>query len=53
MYSHFMDNINLPNSYPFVLGHCHLFLVKNQVFGLLDRIAPKLPQKIRKKIQGP
>ncbi|AET04463.1 hypothetical protein MTR_8g089010 [Medicago truncatula] len=26
-----------------------LFLVKNPIFGLLDRIAPKLPQKIRKK----
>jgi len=43
-----MDNINLPNSYPFVLGHCYLFLVKNRVFGLLVWIALKLPQKIRK-----
>jgi len=48
MYSHFRDNINLPNSYPFVLGHCYPFLVKNRVFGLLDRIVLKLPQKIRK-----
>ncbi|AES66658.1 hypothetical protein MTR_2g076930 [Medicago truncatula] len=48
MDSHFRDNINLPNSHPSVLGHCYLFLVKNRVFGLLDRIAPKLPQKIRK-----
>ena len=47
-----MDNINLPNSHPSVLGHRYLFLVKNRVFGQLDRIAPKLPQKI-KKIQGP
>ncbi|KEH22582.1 hypothetical protein MTR_7g055827 [Medicago truncatula] len=45
---HFMDDINLPNSHPSVLGHCYPFLVKNQVFGLFDRIAPKLPQKIRK-----
>ncbi|KEH24199.1 transmembrane protein, putative [Medicago truncatula] len=29
------------------LDHCYLFLVKNWVFGLLDRIAPKLTQKIR------
>ena len=43
-----MDKINLPNSYPFVLGHCYLFLIKNRVFGLLDRIGLKLPQKIRK-----
>jgi len=43
-----MDNINLPNSHPSVLGHCYLFLVKNRVFGLLDRIAMKLLQKIRK-----
>ncbi|AES89015.1 hypothetical protein MTR_4g068070 [Medicago truncatula] len=43
-----MDNINLPNSHPSVLGHCYMFLVKNRVFGLLDRIAPKFPQKIRK-----
>jgi len=42
------NNINLPNSHPSVLGHCYLFLVKNRVFGLLDWIAPKLPQKIRK-----
>ena len=48
MYSHFRDNISLANSYPFVLGHCYLFLVKNRVFGPLDRIAPKLPQKIKK-----
>jgi len=48
MYSHFRDNFNLPNSYPSILGHCYLFLVKNRVFGLLNRIAPKLPQKIRK-----
>jgi len=41
MDSHFRDNINLPNSHPSVLGHCYLFLVKNRVFGLLDRIAPK------------
>jgi len=34
---HFMDNINLPNSHH---------------FGLLDRIAPKLTHKIRKKNQG-
>ncbi|KEH28194.1 hypothetical protein MTR_5g073310 [Medicago truncatula] len=46
--SHFRDNINLPNSHLSVLGHCYMFLVKNWVFGLLDRIAPKLPQKIRK-----
>ena len=43
--SHFRDNINLPNPHPSVLGHCYLFLVKNRVFRLLDRIAPKLPQK--------
>ena len=49
MDSHFMNNINLRNFHPSVLGHCWLFLVKNQVFGLLDQIAPKLPQKIRKK----
>jgi len=30
------------------LSHCYMFLVKNRVFGLLDQIAPKLPQKIRK-----
>ncbi|AES67584.1 hypothetical protein MTR_2g096460 [Medicago truncatula] len=48
MDSHFMDNINLPNFHPSVLGHCYLFLVKNWIFGQLDRIAPKLPQKIRK-----
>ncbi|KEH18586.1 hypothetical protein MTR_8g024580 [Medicago truncatula] len=48
MDSHFRDNINLPKSHPYVLGHCYLFLVKNRVFGLLDWIAPKLPQKIRK-----
>jgi len=46
-----MDNINLPNSHPSVLGHCYLFLVKNRVLGLFDRIAPKLPQKIRKKFK--
>ncbi|AES81408.1 hypothetical protein MTR_7g092440 [Medicago truncatula] len=45
---HFRENINLPNSHPSVLAHCYLVLVKNRVFGLLDRIAPKLPQKIRK-----
>ena len=44
-----MDNINFPNSHPSLLGHCYLFLVKNLVFGLFDRIAPKLSQKIRKK----
>jgi len=44
-----MNNINLRNFHPSVLGHCWLFLVKNQVFGLLDQIAPKLPQKIKKK----
>jgi len=49
MDSHFMDNINLPNSHPSILGHCYLFLVKNRVFGLLDRIAPKLPHKIRRR----
>ncbi|KEH22656.1 hypothetical protein MTR_7g056323 [Medicago truncatula] len=48
MDSYFRDNINLPNSHPSVLGHCYLFLVENRVFGLLDRIAPKLSQKIRK-----
>jgi len=48
MNSHFRDNINLPNSHPSVLGHCYLFLLKNRVSGLLDRTAPKLPQKIRK-----
>ncbi|KEH42300.1 hypothetical protein MTR_1g067100 [Medicago truncatula] len=48
MDSHFMDIFNLHNSHPSVLGHCYLFLVKNRYFGLLDRIAPKLPQKIRK-----
>ena len=52
MYNHFMDNINLPNSYPFVLGHCYLFLVKNRIFELLDRIAPKLSQKIRRAYNG-
>ena len=48
MDSYFRDNINLPNSHPSVLGHCYLFLVKNRVLKLLDQIAPKLPQKIRK-----
>jgi len=48
MNSHFRDNINILNSHPSVLGHCYLFLVKNWVFGQLDRIAPKHPQKIRK-----
>ncbi|AET00205.1 hypothetical protein MTR_5g089460 [Medicago truncatula] len=48
MDSHFRDNNNLPNSHPSVLGHCYLFLVKNRVFRLLNRIAPKLSQKIRK-----
>ena len=48
MNSHFRDNINLPTSYPSVLGHWYLFLVKNWVSELLDRIAPKLPHKIRK-----
>ena len=48
MDSHFRDSINLPNSHPYGLGHYYLFLVKNRVFGLLDRIAPKLLQKIRK-----
>ena len=48
MDSHFRDKINLPNSHSSVLGHCYLFLVKNRVFGLLDRIASKLPQKIKK-----
>jgi len=48
MDSHFKDNINLPNSHPSVLGHCYMFLVKNRVFRQLDRIAPKLSQKIRK-----
>ncbi|AES71489.1 hypothetical protein MTR_3g077510 [Medicago truncatula] len=43
-----MDNINLPKFHPSVLGHCYLFLVKKRVFRLLDRIALKLPQKIRK-----
>jgi len=49
MDNHFMHYINLPKSHPFVLGNCYLFLVKNLVFGLLDRIASKLPQKIKKK----
>ena len=44
-----MDNINFPNFYPFVLGHCYMFLVKNRVFGLLDRIALKLSQKSEEK----
>ncbi|KEH32457.1 hypothetical protein MTR_4g125570 [Medicago truncatula] len=48
MDSHFWDNINFPNFHSSGLGHCYLFLVKNRVFGLLDRIASKLPQKIRK-----
>jgi len=48
MDSHFRDNINLPSSHPSVFGSFYMFLVKNRVFGLLDRIAPKLPQKIRK-----
>jgi len=48
MDSHFMNNINIHNSHPYVLGHSYLFLVKNRVFELLDRIALKLPQKIRK-----
>ncbi|AES81368.1 hypothetical protein MTR_7g092000 [Medicago truncatula] len=48
MDSNFRDNINLLNSLSSVLGHCYVFLVKNLVFGLLDRIAPKLLQKIRK-----
>jgi len=48
MNCHFMDNINLPNSHPSVLGHCYPFLVKNRVFGLLDRIAP--PLKIQNSI---
>jgi len=48
MYSHFRDTINLPISYPFVLGHCYLFLVKNRIFGVLDRIALKLLEKTRK-----
>jgi len=48
MDSHSRDNINLPNSHPSVLGHCYLFLVKNRVFGQPNRIAPKLPHKIRK-----
>jgi len=36
------NNINLSNSQPSVLSHCYMFLVKNRVFGLLDRIF-KLP----------
>jgi len=32
MDSHFRDNINLPNSHPFILGHCYLFLVKKSGF---------------------
>jgi len=48
MDNHFKKNINLPNSHHAVLGHCSL-LVKNLVFGILDQIAPKLPQKIRRK----
>jgi len=48
MNSHLRDNINLLTSHPSVLGHWYLFLVKNWVSELLDRIAPKLPHKIRK-----
>ncbi|KEH30654.1 hypothetical protein MTR_4g077767 [Medicago truncatula] len=36
------------NSHPSVLGHCYMFLIKNWIFGLLDRIAQKLAQTIRK-----
>jgi len=45
------NNINLSNSHPFVLSHCYMFLVKNQVFGLLDQIAPKLPLENQKKFK--
>ncbi|AES99136.1 hypothetical protein MTR_5g076980 [Medicago truncatula] len=45
------NNINLPNSHPSILSHCYMFVVKNRVFGLLDRIAPKIPRK-SEKIQG-
>jgi len=44
----FGNYINLPNFHPSVLSYCYLFSVKNRVFELLDWIASKLPQKIRK-----
>ncbi|KEH41010.1 hypothetical protein MTR_1g040685 [Medicago truncatula] len=52
MDSHFRDNINLTNFHPSVLDHCYLFLVKNRIFELLDRIARNFPRKSEKN-QGP
>jgi len=49
MDSHFMNNTNLPNSHPFVLGHYYLFLVKNRVFRLLDGLLRNFSKKSEKK----
>ena len=43
-----VNNINLLNPHLSVLSYCYMFSVKNWVFRLLDRIAPKLPKKITK-----
>jgi len=54
MDSHFMNNINLPNFHPSVLGHCYLFLVKKSGFRAtwLDCFETSLENQKKKKNQG-
>jgi len=49
----FKDHVNLPNSHPYIFGHCWMFSIKNLIFGLLDHITPNFLRKLEEeKKQG-